>query len=85
MKVNTHVDKKYEYTNWKVLAYTHQAEQINFKKDVAVGENLPQKAIVCFIPEKTYNGDWLTSKLAFRHHNAGNVLMKVNQKHFAIH
>lgn len=80
-KIITQLEQSYFYTNWKVLAYTHQSNQTNFKKDIAIGETLPQKAIVVFMPESSYNGDRYKSKLAFEHCNAVNVLMKCNHKH----
>ena len=80
-KNNVNIDRKFTYTNWRVLAYTHQASQTNFKKDIAFGETLPQKAIVVFMPETTYNGTWEKSKVGFDHENAVNLLMKCNHKH----
>lgn len=71
----------YSFTNWKTLAYTHQAGQTNFKKDIAIGETLPQKAMVVFLPEKAYNGSWDTNKIDFRPVNVSSVLMKCNQRH----
>ena len=80
-KTNVNVDRMFTYTNWRVLAYTHQASQTNFKKDIAIGESLPQKAMVVFLPENTYNGAWGKSKVGFGHENAVSVLMKCNHKH----
>ena len=80
-KSTPNVDRAFTFTNWRTLAYTHQAGQTNFKKDIAIGETLPQKAMVVFLTEKAYNGDWESSKLAFSHQNVSNVLMKCNQKH----
>ena len=80
-KESKHIDRHFTYTNWRVLAYTHQTGQSNFKKDIAIGDNLPQKAIVVFMNEKTYNGDWETSKVAFEKANVASVLMKCNHKH----
>ena len=80
-KESKHIDRHFTYTNWRVLAYTHQQGQINLKKDIAIGDTLPQKAIVVFMKEKTYNGDWETSKVAFEQVNLASVLMKCNHKH----
>lgn len=80
-KTSLRLDRAFTFTNWKTLAYTHQSGQSNFKKDIAIGETLPQKAIVLFMDENTYNGDWERSKLEFKHADAVNVLMKCNQKH----
>ena len=80
-KSSPNVDRAFTFTNWKTLAYTHQSGQTNFKKDIAIGETLPQKAMVVFLTENAYNGDWEKSKLAFGPHNVSNVLMKCNQKH----
>lgn len=80
-KTVSHVNRTFLYTNWNVVAYTHQSKQTNFKKDIAIGDALPQKAIVVFLPESTYNGDPYTNKLCFEPCGAVNVLMKCNQKH----
>ena len=80
-KESKHIDRHFTYTNWRVLAYTHQKGQSNFKKDIAIGDTLPQKAIVVFMEEKTYNGDWGTSKVAFEQAGVASVLMKCNHKH----
>jgi hypothetical protein len=71
----------FTYSNWRVLSYTHQKDQSSFKKDLAVGETLPQRALVAFMPESTYSGTWETNKMEFSHFNISNVLMKCNQKH----
>ena len=75
------IEKRFCYTNWRILAYTHQTGQSNFKKDVAIGETLPQKAIAVFMSEKSYNGDWELSKLEFEKANVASVLMKCNHRH----
>ena len=80
-KISTTLSSINTYTQWKVLSFTHQAGQSNFKKDLAFGETLPQKAIVVFTSEKAYNGEWKSSKFDFQHSNATNVLMKCNQRH----
>lgn len=80
-KNNQPIERVFTYTNWKVAAYTHQSGQSNFKKDIAVGEMLPQKALVVFMPENNYNGSWNTNKLQFDPANASKVLMKCNQRH----
>ena len=80
-RVSTNIARSFCYTNWRILAYTHQTGQTNFKKDVAIGETLPQKAIVVFMSEKAYNGNWEYSKLAFEKANVASVLMKCNHRH----
>ena len=80
-KESKHIDRHFTYTNWHVLAYTHQTGQSIMRKDIAIGDSLPQKAIVVFMNEKTYNGDWETSKVGFEKANVASVLMKCNHKH----
>ena len=80
-KTYRNIDRTFSYTNWRTLAYTHQTGQSNFRKDIAIGETLPQKAIVVFMPEDQYNGSWNTSKLNLNHSNVSSILMKCNQRH----
>ena len=80
-KTSRNIDRTFSYTNWRTLAYTHQTGQSNFRKDIAIGETLPQKAIVVFMPEDQYNGSWNTSKINFNHSNVSSILMKCNQRH----
>ena len=80
-KTSRSIDRTFSYTNWRTLAYTHQGGQTNFRKDIAIGETLPQKAIVVFMPEYQYNGSWHTSKLDLKHANVSSILMKCNQRH----
>ena len=80
-KVNRSIDRTFSYTNWRTLAYTHQSGQSNFRKDIAIGETLPQKAIVVFMPEDQYNGSWYSSKFDLKHANVSSIVMKCNQRH----
>lgn len=80
-KTNRSIDRTFTYTNWRTLAYTHQSGQTNFRKDIAVGETLPQKAIVVFMPEDQYNGTWTTSKINLKNSNVSTIMMKCNQRH----
>jgi hypothetical protein len=75
------LNNPFTYSNWRLLSYTHQKDQASFKKDLAVGETLPQRALVAFMTESAYNGTWDTNKNEFSHFDASNVLMKCNQKH----
>lgn len=81
VKGNHSSDHHFGYASWRTLAYTHQNGQSNFKKDIAIGDTLPQKAMVVFMSEKAYNGTWDTNKLEFVQANTVNVLMKCNQRH----
>ena len=80
-KLNRNIDRSFSYTNWRTLAYTHPAGQANFRKDIAIGETLPQKAIVVFMSEDHYNGTWDTSKLNFENAGVESILLKCNQRH----
>ena len=71
----------HQYTNHRILAYTHQANLGQFRKEIAVGETLPQKVLVMFQDEDAYNGSYTQNKLKFTHEKASNVLVKCNQKH----
>jgi hypothetical protein len=64
-----------------VRSYLQPSGQGLFRREIAVGETLPQKAIVLFMSEKRHNGDWELNKLKFDPCGASSVLMKCNQKH----
>ena len=75
------VDHVLSFTNWKTLAYTHKSSQTMFKTAIAIGETLPQKAMVVFMTEEAYNGSWETNKVEFKSCRVSSVVMKCNQRH----